>query len=60
MIDRHLSVEQAVLLSRLEEEYQVGFSSHIFSNNQVNIILYNFFSQIETCFLAILSSVIVS
>lgn len=23
MIDRHLSVEQAVLLSRLEEEYQV-------------------------------------
>lgn len=24
MIDRHLSVEQAVLLSRLEEEYQVG------------------------------------
>ena len=26
MIDRHLSVEQAVLLSRLEEEYQVGES----------------------------------
>lgn len=24
MIDRHLTVEQAVLLSRLEEEYQVG------------------------------------
>lgn len=24
IIDRHLSVEQAVLLSRLEEEYQVG------------------------------------
>ncbi len=23
LIDRHLSVEQAVLLSRLEEEYQV-------------------------------------
>lgn len=24
IIDRHLSVEKAVLLSRLEEEYQVG------------------------------------
>lgn len=24
MIDRHLSVQEAVLLSRLEEEYQVG------------------------------------
>lgn len=25
LIDRHLTVEQAVLLSRLEEEYQVRF-----------------------------------
>ena len=24
LIDRHLTVEEAVLLSRLEEEYQVG------------------------------------
>lgn len=27
MIDRHLTVEQAVLLSRLEEEYQVEYSN---------------------------------
>lgn len=31
IIDRHLSVEQAVLLSRLEEEYQVGEQSIILS-----------------------------
>lgn len=31
IIDRHLSVEQAVLLSRLEEEYQVGGQSIILS-----------------------------
>lgn len=31
VIDRHLSVEQAVLLSRLEEEYQVGGQSIILS-----------------------------
>ncbi|MEQ2185410.1 hypothetical protein GOODEAATRI_017906 [Goodea atripinnis] len=29
MIDRHLSVEQAVLLSRLEEEYQVGMTQYM-------------------------------
>lgn len=31
IIDRHLSVEKAVLLSRLEEEYQVGGQSIILS-----------------------------
>lgn len=35
MIDRHLSVQEAVLLSRLEEEYQVGenqrFPSRIYT-----------------------------
>lgn len=33
IIDRHLSVEQAVLLSRLEEEYQVGERSIFLSDN---------------------------
>ncbi len=33
MIDRHLSVEQAVLLSRLEEEYQVEQWQNDFSIN---------------------------
>lgn len=28
LIDRHLSVDQAVLLSRLEEEYQVGWTKN--------------------------------
>lgn len=33
IIDRHLSVEQAVLLSRLEEEYQVGGGSKVLLTN---------------------------
>lgn len=33
IIDRRLSVEQAVLLSRLEEEYQVGEQSIFLSDN---------------------------
>ena len=33
IIDRHLSVEQAVLLSRLEEEYQVGEGNFFFFCN---------------------------
>lgn len=33
IIDRHLSVEKAVLLSRLEEEYQVGEWSIFFSDS---------------------------
>lgn len=32
VIDRHLSVEKAVLLSRLEEEYQVGERSIFLSD----------------------------
>lgn len=32
VIDRHLSVEQAVLLSRLEEEYQVERWHNCFGN----------------------------
>ena len=49
IIDRHLSVEQAVLLSRLEEEYQVGekqnefsiiyYVCHLRAGQYINIIL---------------------
>lgn len=44
MIDRHLSVEQAVFLSRLEEEYQVrkkGFS-HLLLSTYCFVLLLHF------------------
>lgn len=39
IIDRHLSVEQAVLLSRLEEEYQVGGFAQKVSPSTISLII---------------------
>lgn len=40
VIDRHLSVEQAVLLSRLEEEYQVERWHNCFDNLLITLCVW--------------------